>query len=55
MLFRSQVGSQVGLLRAQLSYAHFLQQQGQTTDAANLEQAIRVEAAKIGLYLPDLI
>jgi ATP/maltotriose-dependent transcriptional regulator MalT len=46
-----QVGSRTGFLRVQLSYAQFLEKQGQTHQATKLEQASRAEAAQIGLYL----
>lgn len=46
-----EVGSRPGLLRTQLSYAQFLVQQGQAEKAAALEETVRAEAAKIGLYL----
>ena len=47
-----QVGSLTGLLRTQLEYAQFLRQTGETAAAISLEQETRVEAERIGLYLP---
>jgi tetratricopeptide (TPR) repeat protein len=46
-----ETGSRPGLLRTQLSYAQFLEKQGQTDQATALEQAVQAEAARMGVYL----
>ena len=52
MTLYERVGSRTGWLRTRLRYAHFLAQQGQSQEAADIEADTRAEAAKIGAYLP---
>jgi len=47
-----EIGSLTGLLRTQLSYARFLRDAGEIAAAQKLETQTRVEAERIGLYLP---
>ena len=47
-----EIGSLTGLLRTQLRYARFLRDTGEITAAQKLETQTRVEAERIGLYLP---
>jgi tetratricopeptide (TPR) repeat protein len=51
-LFR-EIGSLTGLLRTQRRYALFLRNTGETVAAQKLEAQTRVEAKRIGLYLPN--
>ena len=46
-----QVGSPAGRIRTQLHYAQLLRAQDQLEAAADLEQAARAEAERLGLYL----
>ena len=45
------IGSPAGLLRTRLNYTQFLAAQGQDENATLLEQEVRNEASRIGLYL----
>ena len=47
-----QTGCQIGLVRARLKYAEFLEGQGKTDDASELLQKAREQATQIRVYLP---
>jgi hypothetical protein len=46
-----QIGSPAGLLRTQMSYAQFLTTHAQTGTAVTLEQQVKEEASRLGLFL----